>query len=75
MEEKSLQTKRKILVMTESYPFFLVGILVSSDKEYINVKAEFGIPLPLRDRVFHIRKDAISAFFIENDECKIPTVW
>ena len=75
MEEKSLQTKRKILVMTESYPFFLVGTLVSSDKNYINVEAKFGIPLPLRDRVFHIRKDAISAFFIENDECKIPTVW
>ena len=75
MEDRTLQTKSKILVMTEAYPFFLVGILVSSDKDYINVKAEFGIPLPLRDRVFHIRKDAISAFFIENDEYKIPTVW
>lgn len=75
MEDRAFQTKSKILVMTEAYPFFLVGILVSSDKDYINVRAEFGIPLPLKDRVFHIRKDAISAFFIENDECKIPTVW
>ncbi len=75
MEDRTFQTKSKILVMTEAYPFFLVGILVSSDKDYINVRAEFGIPLPLKDRVFHIRKDAISAFFIENDECKIPTVW
>ncbi len=75
MEDRVYKTNQRILVMTESYPFFLVGVIKSSHKDMVSVKAEFGVPLPLKDCVFHIRKDSISAFYVENDSCKIPTVW
>ncbi len=75
MEEKVFASNHRILVMTEYYPFFLVGQIKNSDRDYVNVKAEFGVPLPLKGRVFHIKKDAISAFYVEDDDCKIPTVW
>ena len=75
MEDRIFKSNQRILIMTETYPFFLVGVIKSSRRDVVSVKAEFGVPLPLKDRVFHIRKDSISAFYVENDSCKIPTVW
>lgn len=73
MKDKYLCKNEKILVITEFYPFFLVGEIENFNKDYIWVKAEFGVPLPLKGEVFHIKRDAISAFFVENDHQKIPT--
>lgn len=66
---------KKILVMTEYYPFFLVGNLEEVKNEEIWVKAEFGVCAPLKDHVFQIRIDAISALFAENNKNKMPEVW
>ena len=63
---------KKILIITEFYPFFLVGNIENVTTDYIWVKAQFGVPLPLRNKVFSIRRDSISAFFIENEFQKIP---
>jgi len=65
----------KILVMTEYYPFFLVGKLKKVENEEIWVKAEFGVSAALKDNVFQIRIDAISALFAENEKNKMPDVW
>ena len=75
MNESLFQLDRRILIMTECYPFFMVGKIVEEQEDTVCVKSEFGVPLPLKDRVFHIKKDSISAYYVENDSCKIPTVW
>ena len=66
---------KKILVMTEYYPFFLVGELKKVVNEEIWVEAQFGVSAPLKDNVFQIRIDAISALFAENEINKMPNVW
>ena len=66
---------KKILVMTQYYPFFLVGELKSVGNEEIWVEAEFGVSAALKSNVFQIRIDAISAMFAENETIKMPNVW
>lgn len=75
MVEQTFKSNERILIMTEAYPFFLVGTIQYSKDDIVAVKAEFGVPLPLKDHVFHFKRDAISAFYVEEDSCKIPTVW
>lgn len=75
MGDKTFKPNERILMMTEAYPFFLVGTIQSAEQGIVSVKAEFGVPLPLKDRVFHFKTDAIAAFYVEEDCCKIPTVW
>ena len=75
MGEQIFKPNEQILVMTEEYPFFLVGTIEPSEDDIVSVKAEFGVPLPLKDHVFHFKSDGISAFYVEEDSCKIPTVW
>lgn len=75
MNESVYHSDERILIMTECYPFFMVGKIVEQQNDTISVKAEFGVPLPLKDRVFHIQKDSISAYYVEHDSCKIPTIW
>lgn len=75
MVEQTFKPNERILIMTEAYPFFLVGTIQYSKHDIVAVKAEFGVPLPLKDHVFHFKKDAIQAFYVEEDYCKIPTVW
>lgn len=78
---KSIENKlsasidKKVLVMTEYYPFFLVGILEKVENEEIWVNAKFGVSAPLKNNVFQIRIDAISALFAENEKNKIPDTW
>jgi ferredoxin-fold anticodon binding domain-containing protein len=75
--EKKLSTSigKKVLVMTEYYPFFLVGTLQKVENEEIWVKAKFGVSAPLKNKVFQIRIDAISATFAETEQNKIPDTW
>lgn len=73
--ELSTSIGKKVLVMTEYYPFFLVGTLEEVRNEEIWVNAEFGVSAPLKDNVFQIRIDAISALFAENEKNKMPDVW
>lgn len=73
--ELSQSLGRKVLVMTEYYPYFLVGTLEKVRSEEIWVNTKFGVSAPLKDKVFQIRIDAISAVFAENDKDKIPDVW
>lgn len=75
MAEQIFKSNERILVMTEEYPFFLVGTIQPSEHDIVSIKAEFGVPLPLKDHVFHFKRDAISAFYVEVDSCKIPTAW
>lgn len=75
MTDHIFKKDERILLMTEAYPFFLIGTIQSFDHESVCVKAEFGVPLPLKDREFNFHKDAISAFCVENEHCKIPTAW
>lgn len=78
---KSIENKlsasidEKILVMTEYYPFFLVGTLEKVENEEIWVNAKFGVSAPLKNNVFQIRIDAISALFAETEHNKIPDTW
>lgn len=73
--ELSESIGKKVLVMTEYYPFFLVGTLEEVRNEEIWVNAEFGVCAPLKDNVFQIRIDAISALFAENEKNEMPDVW
>lgn len=75
--ENKLSTSidKKVLVMTEYYPFFLVGILKKVENEEIWIKAKFGVSAPLKNNVFRIRIDAISALFAETEQNKIPDTW
>lgn len=75
MTDNIFKPNERILVMTEVYPFFLVGTIQSFEHDVVSIKAEFGVPLPLKDCVFHLKKDAISALFVENVSYKIPTAW
>lgn len=79
--KKSIENKlsasidKKVLVMTEYYPFFLVGTLEKVENEEIWVNAKFGVSAPLKNNVFQIRIDAISALFAETEKNKIPDTW
>lgn len=64
----------KILVMTEAFPFFVVGTIEEVDATQINVRVEFGVPAPLKNQVFNIQLEHISAFFVEEVPGQIPTV-
>ena len=75
MGDNCFDKNKKMLVMTEAYPYFLVGTIVGVTRDCVSIRAEFGVPLPLKDQVFNIKMDAISAFFIETENQKIPTVW
>lgn len=66
---------KKVLVMTEYYPFFLVGILKDVIDGEAWVEARFGVSAPLKKQVFQIRLDAISAIYAETSDCEIPDVW
>ena len=73
--ELSRSIGKKVLVMTEYYPFFLEGTLEKVHNEEIWVNAEFGVSAPLKNHVFQIRIDAISALFAENEKYKMPDIW
>nr|WP_302598834.1 hypothetical protein [uncultured Cellulosilyticum sp.] len=64
----------KILVMTEAFPFFVVGTLQDADPSQIYVLSEFGVPAPLKNRVFTIQLDQISAFFVEEVPGQMPAI-
>ena len=66
---------KKALIMIEYYPFSLVGILENVENEEIWINAKFGVSAPLKDNVFQIRIDAISALFAETEQNKIPDTW
>lgn len=64
----------KILVMTEAFPFFIVGTLEEVGITQISVTAEFGVPAPLKGQVFNIQLEHISAFFVERVPGEIPAI-
>ena len=64
----------KILVMTEAFPFFVVGTLEEAEATQIYVRSEFGVPAPLKNQVFCIQLEHISAFFVEEVPGQIPTI-
>lgn len=64
----------KILVMTEAFPFFVVGTLVDADADAICVRSEFGVPAPLRNQEFWIQLEHISAFFVEEWKGQMPSI-
>lgn len=64
----------RILVMTEAFPFFVVGTLVEAGATQICVRSEFGVPAPLENKNFWIQLEHISAFFVEEFEGQIPTI-
>ncbi len=73
--ELSNNIGKKVLVMTEYYPFFFVGILEKAENEEIWVCVKFGVSAALKNKVFQVRLDAISALFVEDDENEIPDTW
>lgn len=66
---------KKILVMLESFPFFVVGTLEFVSNGQIGVNVTFGVPLPLKNRIFEIGLTKISAFYVEECPGDIPNVW
>lgn len=61
-----------IIIMTSAYPFFFVGKLEHVMQTQIYVKAEFGVPAPLKEEIFCIQIESIAAFFAEDEENPIP---
>lgn len=64
----------KILVMTEAFPFFIVGTLEEVGTSCISITAEFGVPAPLKGQLFNIQLEHISAFFVEQVLGEIPAI-
>lgn len=64
--------RSRILVMLESFPFFMTGKLVDVKPDTVVIEAQEGIPIQLVGRTFHISQANIAAFFIENKEFPIP---
>lgn len=63
---------KRVLVMIEAFPFFIVGTLVDVASNQIDILAEFGVPLPLKNNVFHINIESIVAVYVEEQDGEIP---
>lgn len=64
----------RILVMMETFPFFMTGKLIGKEADFVIIEAQEGIPIQLVGRIFHISLANIAAFFIENKEFPIPVL-
>ncbi|MDN5347888.1 MAG: hypothetical protein PWP65_1452 [Clostridia bacterium] len=64
----------RILVMMETFPFFMTGKLIGKETDFVMIEAQEGIPIQLVGRIFHISLANIAAFFIENREFPIPVL-
>jgi hypothetical protein len=65
---------RRILVFTETYPFFVIGVIVVVRQGVLVVKVEEGVPIQLVGRSFRITLTNLVAFWIEDDEHPIPSL-
>lgn len=66
---------QNIIVILETYPFFVVGTFEYENNDQIGVMVQFGVPVPLNGNLFHIRKDSIAAFYADSNLGNVPTVW
>lgn len=62
----------RIMVILESFPFFMTGKLVDVDPDTVAVEAQEGVPIQLVGHTFHISQASIAAFFIEEKGFPIP---
>jgi hypothetical protein len=63
---------RRALFLLSSFPFFIVGKVKNAGFTFVTVKSEIGVPQELKGLKFRIRFENINAFFIEDNENKIP---
>lgn len=62
----------RIVVILDSFPFFMTGKLVDIDPGVVAIEAQEGIPIQLVGRTFYITQASIAAFFIEEKGFPIP---
>lgn len=64
----------RIVVLLESFPFFMTGKIAGIEPGVVVIGAQEGIPIQLVGRNFKISIPNIAAFFIEDDEHPIPVL-
>jgi len=65
---------KRIVLILETFPFFMVGRLVGMGPGTIAVRAEEGVSIEFVGRRFHILVDTIAVFFIEEPDYPIPSL-
>lgn len=63
---------KRVLVMIQNFPFFIVGRLVDVQGDHINIIAEFGVPLEFQGKDFNLNIANIAALYVEAVEGEIP---
>ena len=71
-EKLSIGLGNRVLVMIETFPFFIVGILDDVQGDHINIIAESGVPLQFRGKDFNLNIANIAALYVEETEGEIP---
>jgi hypothetical protein len=65
---------KRILIMTEPYPFFIVGVLEKIESDFVFIKIETNNVAELDGHVIRTHIEHIQTFFIESKEIPIPKI-
>jgi len=65
---------KKVLILTEEFPFIIIGKIKKLEGDYVFVDVETTHIDPLEDRIFRIHLDRIEVFYIEKPGRPIPKI-